>query len=230
MFYVVRHGQTVFNVTENVQGFSDSPLTQEGLEQSKRVGKNMKDIKFISAWSGDAKRQQITIKNIMADNHVAHTYSIPELREWNFGGFETGKNAYMWEKILKKQGIKLGADENVHESFRKWIMAVGDRAFADGIYDADETKKAEKYDDILLRVKTAMDKITTTSLGICKEQNISTGNVLVVSSGCFIRTILLASVPDERFGRDIFNCSVSILRYFDGKFSLKTANDLSFLR
>lgn len=35
--YIVRHGQTQFNVEKRCQGWKDSPLTQKGREQAKKV-------------------------------------------------------------------------------------------------------------------------------------------------------------------------------------------------
>lgn len=34
-FYLMRHGQTRFNVQGRIQGACDSPLTEEGIEQAK---------------------------------------------------------------------------------------------------------------------------------------------------------------------------------------------------
>lgn len=36
--YLMRHGQTLFNVQKRIQGWSDSPLTEVGIEQAKQAG------------------------------------------------------------------------------------------------------------------------------------------------------------------------------------------------
>lgn len=36
--YLVRHGQTIFNLKRIIQGWSDSPLTQLGCDQAARAG------------------------------------------------------------------------------------------------------------------------------------------------------------------------------------------------
>ena len=38
--YLVRHGQTLFNQQKKVQGWCDSPLTQEGIQQAIAVSKH----------------------------------------------------------------------------------------------------------------------------------------------------------------------------------------------
>jgi len=44
--YLVRHGRTLFNEKDKVQGACDSPLTKEGRQQAENVGNGMKDIPF----------------------------------------------------------------------------------------------------------------------------------------------------------------------------------------
>ena len=54
--YIIRHGRTLFNQKDLVQGACDSPLTQEGVMQAKNVGKNMMDIPFTIALSSPSGR------------------------------------------------------------------------------------------------------------------------------------------------------------------------------
>lgn len=36
--YLLRHGQTLFNSKHLISGWSDSPLTEKGIEQARRAG------------------------------------------------------------------------------------------------------------------------------------------------------------------------------------------------
>lgn len=49
IFYVVRHGETKWNLVGKQQGHLDSPLTTEGMRQSKAIAEGLadKDIEFI---------------------------------------------------------------------------------------------------------------------------------------------------------------------------------------
>jgi probable phosphoglycerate mutase len=38
MFYLLRHGQTEFNIQKRLQGGSDSPLTSVGVQQARNLG------------------------------------------------------------------------------------------------------------------------------------------------------------------------------------------------
>ena len=51
--YLMRHGQTLFNVRRKIQGWCDSPLTQTGIQQAKIAGEyfKRKNIVFDHAYS-----------------------------------------------------------------------------------------------------------------------------------------------------------------------------------
>lgn len=45
--YLMRHGQTYFNVWHKIQGWCDSPLTEEGINQAKEMGRYFKESNLI---------------------------------------------------------------------------------------------------------------------------------------------------------------------------------------
>ena len=53
--YLVRHGQTLFNQQKKVQGWCDSPLTQEGIQQAIAVSKTLQSIPFEYAYSSTSE-------------------------------------------------------------------------------------------------------------------------------------------------------------------------------
>ena len=56
--YLMRHGQTLFNVLKKIQGWCDSPLTEEGIRQAKIARKWFEDnnIQFDHAYSSTSER------------------------------------------------------------------------------------------------------------------------------------------------------------------------------
>lgn len=64
--YLMRHSQTLFNQLHRIQGASDSPLTQRGIEDAKEVGAYFKQqgIKFDHAYSSTQERACDTLEYI----------------------------------------------------------------------------------------------------------------------------------------------------------------------
>lgn len=84
--YLMRHGQTLFNVRRKVQGVCDSPLTNLGIQQAKIAGSYFKDhnISFDYAYSSTSERACDTLE-LVCD--LPYT-RVKGLREWDFGVFE----------------------------------------------------------------------------------------------------------------------------------------------
>lgn len=219
VIYLVRHGKTWFNTTGQVQGFADSQLTDEGKEQASIVGKGLSDIEFISAYSSDLGRQRNTAKLILTEND-SDTPEIIEhdgFKEWNYGGFEGKTNEEMWNPIMNSYDLEF--DEEWSE-YGELVDILGDDGIADAIAEHDPLDAAETYDEITDRGKEAMDLVV---------ENDQSGNVLIVSSGSMIPTLLEILVPGEYQGESIDNGSVTILKYKDGEYTLETLGDTSYL-
>ena len=89
--YLVRHGQTLFNLLKKVQGWCDAPLTPYGIEQAKVAGAYFKKegITFDHAYSSTSERASDTLELI-----TDHPYKrLKGLKEWNFGLFEAETEA-----------------------------------------------------------------------------------------------------------------------------------------
>ena len=72
--YLVRHGQTLFNQQKKVQGWCDSPLTQEGIQQAIAVSKTLQSIPFEYAYSSTSERAMDTMHYILQDRDVPYAY------------------------------------------------------------------------------------------------------------------------------------------------------------
>lgn len=85
--YIVRHGETEWNVKRLLQGQQDSPLTENGLQQAKDLGERLKDTHFDAAFSSDATRAVRTAELITLERNMAIT-TTKMLRERGFGTYE----------------------------------------------------------------------------------------------------------------------------------------------
>ena len=61
--YIVRHGQTEWNVLEKFQGQMNSPLTEKGIEKVKKTAKELEDVKFDAVYASQMGRTVETAKN-----------------------------------------------------------------------------------------------------------------------------------------------------------------------
>jgi broad specificity phosphatase PhoE len=96
-FYLVRHGNTEWNVKRLLQGHSDSPLTNEGLEQAKNLAIEFRNIKFDRIFSSDLLRAKRTAEIIALEHKIA-VEATQLLRERSYGNLE-GQPAAEFEKV-----------------------------------------------------------------------------------------------------------------------------------
>lgn len=90
--YLMRHGQTLFNVLKRKQGWCDSPLTETGIAQARAAGRWFAEhgVMFDHAYSSTQERAVDTLELVLSENGQADLpYERARgLKEWNFGTFE----------------------------------------------------------------------------------------------------------------------------------------------
>ena len=84
--YLMRHGQTLFNVRRKVQGSCDSPLTELGIKQAKVAGQYFENnnITFDHAYCSTSERASDTLELVTNMEYKR----LKGLKEWDFGVFE----------------------------------------------------------------------------------------------------------------------------------------------
>ncbi len=88
--YLVRHGQTDWNVQKRAQGHTDRPLDETGMLQAKQVGKAFLDLPVQRILTSDLQRAHQTAAEIARRSKI-DLEVLPELRERGFGEWE-GQN------------------------------------------------------------------------------------------------------------------------------------------
>lgn len=88
--YLVRHGETQWNLESRTQGSKDISLTEKGLWQANRLAERFMGEKIESIYSSDLKRAYNTAKAIGDRLGIEVKVSL-NFREMNFGCWE-GKN------------------------------------------------------------------------------------------------------------------------------------------
>ena len=85
--YLVRHGETVWNVEKRLQGWKDSPLTENGLRNAERLAERLDGTRIDRIFSSD-QRRALTTAEIIAKDRSIPIEILSSLRELNFGSWE----------------------------------------------------------------------------------------------------------------------------------------------
>lgn len=224
-FYIVRHGKTMLNTTDRVQGWSDAVLTPAGEEVVTDAGKGLKDVVFTSAYSSDSGRAIQTANLILEQNTESSEVPLqtdPRFREFNFGSYEGDLNETMWTDIAESQG----------KTLEEWQAAgVSPKDFANSVAQLDKERAlegsnwpAEDYVTITTRLKSGLDELAET-----ESQN-GDCNVLLVSHGLSISALVDTISPGYEIpGGGLKNASVTKITYKDGVYTIEDINDVSYI-
>jgi probable phosphoglycerate mutase len=185
--YAVRHGQTILNLMDRAQGWSDGILTEKGVTGAVNMGKGLRNVNFAAVYSSDLGRAVNTARLAMEQNKATKKWSVKEmseLREVGFGYFEGGPNAAMFVAFAKE--MKIPMPDNVTSTGQAVGPLMGRYSYPDLViamcdfgksYDA-KFNLAESSADVKARVKKGLAQIIA--------ENPKGGNVMVVAHGLSI--------------------------------------------
>ena len=88
VLYLVRHGRTVDNARGLFQGWSDSPLTADGLAEVRALAKALADTEFAAGYTSPTPRAATTAAEILRFHPGLPPDEDPGLREMHFGDHE----------------------------------------------------------------------------------------------------------------------------------------------
>ncbi|MEW8973575.1 MAG: histidine phosphatase family protein [Tissierellaceae bacterium] len=217
VLYVTRHGKTILNTTDRVQGWIDSPLTEAGVEVAEYLGKGLRGIPFVAAYSSDSGRAVETAEIALEQSNQTGLEIIKtkNLREIYFGKYEGELNHKMVADIAEEYKLPRDTDQ----------LKVFNRKFSelvDTIAKLDETKQAEDWEQVGTRIKSELDNISKT---VAEKGG---GNVLIVAHGLTINGILSTIQPDYLTGY-LDNASITKIIYRDGKYTIESINDMGYV-
>ncbi len=87
ILWLVRHGQTDWNLEGRYQGQADTPLNPTGIEEAERAARQLADRPFQEVYSSDLQRARRTAETI-ARTRNAPIHVDPRLREISLGEWE----------------------------------------------------------------------------------------------------------------------------------------------
>ncbi|MBM7665938.1 putative phosphoglycerate mutase [Solibacillus kalamii] len=85
--YLVRHGQTEWNVQKKMQGWEDSALTEKGVNNAIALRKKLEGVEFAAAYTSTSERTIETARLIIEKRNLAINTN-EDLREINLGEWE----------------------------------------------------------------------------------------------------------------------------------------------
>ena len=91
--YFISHGETLSNTWHTLQGWSDTPLTANGIMQGKALGKGLADIPFLKAYTSTSERAYDTACYALGKRNLK-PIMCRGLKEMNFGTLETKPNSF----------------------------------------------------------------------------------------------------------------------------------------
>ena len=87
--FLIRHGETEWSRTGRHTGLTDIPLTENGANEARELGRHLRNIPFAQVLSSPLKRAMQTCE--LALNKVPEME--PDLAEWDYGDYEGQRSA-----------------------------------------------------------------------------------------------------------------------------------------
>lgn len=148
--YVLRHGQTNWNVEGRLQGKTDIPLNETGIEQAKEASKQIEDLKIDFAICSPLIRAKQTAGIVIGDRNIPIVYderiierAFGEVEGKSYKDFDMSKfyNFYNNEECEK---YKVEPIKEVYEKVKSFL---------------EELKEKEQGKDILLITHAATIRV-----------------------------------------------------------------------
>lgn len=133
--YIIRHGQTEWNILKKLQGWNNSNLTEKGINDAMNLAERLKDVDFTHIYSSNQKRAIETAEILRKDRDI-DIIKLEGLKEFGFGRWEGMEMQDLLEKYSDEFDIYLNKPH---------------------LYKP--THNGESYEDIYKRVRESLEQI-----------------------------------------------------------------------
>lgn len=192
LIYLIRHGETEYNKSHRLQGWSDIPLNENGIKLAEKTAEGMKDISFDRVFSSPLIRSYTTAEIIVGDRNITIEKD-NRLKEINLA---------CYEGIPKSVVV-----DDVNHPMHNYFCNPGKYNPTDGPESFDDLKK-RAYDflnDKIIPLEKKCQNVLIVGHG-CLNHSI-------------INPIL--GIKNDNFRQIQFpNCAVSIISLENGKFNV----------
>ncbi|KAK8840513.1 hypothetical protein M9Y10_030721 [Tritrichomonas musculus] len=183
LIYLVRHGETDYNKTGKLQGWSDIPLNEYGVELAEKTAEGLKEIEFDLVFSSPFQRSYATTEKIIKNRNLS-IQTDDRLKEINLGPNEGD----LYEEV------RMNENHPLHNFFRK----PEDYSPVEGAESIEDVKKRafDFLNDKIFPLEKKFKSILIVAHGALNR--------------CILNTIL--DIHDKNFWKiNLPNCAVSIL-------------------
>ena len=181
--YITRHGETLWNKEGKMQGWLNSDLSENGIENAKKLGEHLKDIEFDRIYSSPLGRAYDTATYCRGHKDT-EIIKKDYLKEMGFG---------VWEGIERSKVEEQYGDE----SFLFWNQP--------HLYST--IKDGESFEELFTRAKIALKDIVESSQG-CKNILVVSHAVVIKAMYAIIKDLPLEDFWTPPF---LYNNCLSIL-------------------
>ena len=193
--YVIRHGETDWNVQRRLQGQADISLNEKGRRLAAETAEALRDVSFEAVYSSPLSRAMETAEIILRDREVPIIQE-PRLMEISFGLFE-GEEMTLENPRLQGNGFM-----NFFTAPDRYIAPEGGETF-----------------------RQVCDRTTEFLRELTARKDLEGKNILISSHGAAIKgmlsTLYPADIKDFWHGGVHKNCAVSLIQVQDGLILLK---------
>ncbi len=189
ILYLMRHGETAWNREGRLQGQSDVPLNEFGMELARRTAEAMREIRFDAVFSSPLDRALTTARTVAGDRGVP-VVTDDRLKEIYFGLHEGARFDL----------AKRDREHPLHNFFCRPERYI-------------PTDGAESFDQVRARAGTFFRERILPLEGVCEAVLIVAHGAF---NRCVVNEA--AGIPDRDFWRiNLPNCAVSILALKEGR-------------
>lgn len=174
-------------IYNKLQGWSNSPLTEKGIQNAVDTGEKLKDTKFAAAYCSDTTRAEQTAQKILDENDASDIdapITSMFFREEFYGYFEGNDMSQAWYLAGAPHGLP---------TFRDIVEKYSIGKAKDYLKEADPFHQAENNQEYWKRLDQGFDLIK-------QNPEIKDGdNVLLISHGNTLLSVV------ERYGNGQFD-------------------------
>ena len=192
IIYLMRHGETEWNKEGRLQGQSDIPLNELGLELAKKTAEGLQDVPFDAVFSSPLQRALVTAEIIVGDRKLP-VATDDRLKEIHFGAGEGARFA----------AAKEDPGHPLHNFFRRPDQYCP----TDGAETFEQARARAKdfLQDRIIPLEESCGNVLIVAHGAFNRGILN----------------MIAGIPDRDFWRiSLPNCAVSILELKEGNLKI----------